>query len=656
MLRKDFNKGWMFYKNGVHHADNVNLPHDAMILEQRMPDCPSGSAGAFFPGGAYRYEKEFNVPQDWKDKHIEFIFEGVYQNAKVYINNKEAGSCAYGYSEFTVPADNYLDYGKKNTIAVLVDNSMQPGSRWYSGSGIYRPVWLYMGGKDHIIYGGVKITTLSPHPTRVKIETRHIGGTATVEILYNGNKVAEGAGNELELVIPDAKLWSDETPELYECHVSLMKDGRMTDEVTEKFGIRIVEWGPKGLMINGKKTLLRGGCIHHDNGILGARCYRESEERRVRIMKKAGYNAIRSAHNPLSRSMIEACDSQGMYIMDETWDMWYAAKTPEDYSQRFEENYLTDIRAMVKKDYNHPSVIMYALGNEVTEPVEHKGYNLFKEMASYIRTLDSSRAVSCGLNLWLLFKTSKGKGVYQSDGKEGGQEDKKSRQMNSTVFNMVASKVGTSINNGARSRKADEVTTPCLELLDIAGYNYSSGRYPLEGEAHPDRVVVGSETYPQDIWKNWEMVKKYPYLIGDFVWTSWDYLGEVGLGAWAYTKDGATFNKPYPWLLADCGTIDILGNIGAQADYAAVVWGLRKNPCIHVRPVNHSGEKPSKMVWRGTNAMPSWSWTACEHKKAVVEVYSDAPVVKLFLNGKQIGQKKQRNAKRYSKQSLCPEH
>lgn len=645
MLPQDFNKGWKFYKDGTDSIEVINLPHDAMIQEERSPKCPSGSAGAFFPGGTYRYEKEFQAPLEWKDKHVEFAFEGVYQNAKILLNGKEAGEYAYGYTEFNIDADGYLEYGKENKITVWADNSMQPGSRWYSGSGIYRPVWLYVGERKHILHGGVKISTLSYNPAKLKVETIHTGGEVKIEILYKGKKVTESYGDETEFMIPDAKLWSDISPELYECRVSLYADGKKTDEIVEKFGIRFLEWGRSGLKVNGKETLLRGGCVHHDNGILGAACYRESEERRVRIMKKAGYNAVRSAHNPMTRAMLDACDAYGMYVMDETWDMWYASKTEKDYSDKFEKNYLSDIRAMVKKDYNHPSVIMYSLGNEVTEPAEKKGYELLQEMAAYTRELDRSRAVSCGLNLWLLYKTSKGKGVYQSGEGEDTQDDKRSKQMNSTIFNMVASKVGTSINNGAKSKKADQVISPCLELLDIAGYNYSSGRYPLEGKEHPDRVIVGSETYPQDIYKNWEMVKKYPYLIGDFVWTSWDYLGEVGLGAWAYTKDGATFNKPYPWLLADCGTIDILGNIGAQADYAAVVWGVKKNPCIHVQPVNHSGEKVSKMVWRGTNAMPSWSWKGCEGRKAVVEVYSDAPVVRLMLNDREIGEKRVKQCK-----------
>jgi beta-galactosidase/beta-glucuronidase len=641
MKRQDFNQQWTFTKEGSSLKYEVDLPHDAMILEQRSSDCKSGSAGAFFPSGIYRYEKKFQAPIEWENKHVLFVFEGVYQKAKIFINGKEAGGHPYGYTSFTVSADDYLSYGAENTLLVIADNSKHPNSRWYSGSGIYRPVWMYVGEKSCIDYEGVKITTVSYLPAKIKVDTKHSGGEVSTEILYKGQIVASGRGDSCELYIPDARLWSDETPEMYECRVTLTKDGSKVDEVLEYFGIRMVEWSHKGLFINGKETLLRGGCIHHDNGLLGARCYQESEERRICIMKKAGYNALRISHNPASRAMLDACDTYGMYVMDETWDMWYNQKTKYDYAHEFDKNYLFDIKAMVNKDYNHPSVIMYSIGNEVTEPVEDKGLNLTNEMTNYIHKLDRSRAVTCGLNLWLLYKTSKGKGVYKSDkDSEQGKEKKADQDMNSTVFNLVASQVGTSINNGAKSQKADKVVSPCMEPLDIAGYNYSSGRYPLDGKAHPGRVVVGTETYPQDIYKNWTMVKKYPYLIGDFVWTAWDYLGEVGLGAWAYSEDGARFNKPYPWLLADTGTIDILGNIGAQADYSAVVWGLRNNPVIHVRPVNHSGERPKKMVWRGTNAMPSWSWKNCEGKKALIEVYSDAAFIDLVLNNKLIGSKR----------------
>lgn len=655
MQRLDFNRQWKFYKEGKYSVDTVDLPHDAMILEERQPDSPSGSAGAFFPGGIYRYSKEFEVPANWKEKHIEFVFEGVYQNARVSINGKEAGGCAYGYTEFTLSADEFLNYGEKNFIEVTVDNSEQPNSRWYTGSGIYRPVWMYVGAKEHIVYGGVKIITLSVDPAKIRVETGHTGGgSVEVELLYHGKKIAEGRGDVTEFIIPQAHLWSDDSPELYECRVSLNENGEKVDEVIEQFGIRKVEWSPKGLFINGKKTLLRGGCIHHDNGILGARCYREAEERRVRILKKAGYNAIRSAHNPVSRAMLESCDRLGMYVMDETWDMWYRRKSAHDYAEKFPEHYKEDIEAMIRKDQLHPSVIMYSIGNEVSEPAEEKGIQLAKEMADLFHRLDPTRPVSGGFNLTIIANAAKGKTVYKEDGGRDDSGEKKTAGMNSTMFNMVASVVGTGMNKAANGKQADQATAPVLDTLDIAGYNYASGRYVKDGKLHPGRLIFGSETFPQDIAKNWKMVKQYPYLIGDFMWTAWDYLGEAGIGAWSYHQDAKGFEKPYPWLLADTGAFDILGNPNGEAFWAKAVWGQTKKPLMAVRPLNSFGGKLVKAVWRGTNAIPSWSFKDCEGQKAVVEVYTDAPIVKLYFDGKQIGKKKTKDCRAVFKVKYIP--
>lgn len=646
MKKIDFMKDWVFSKGEDDGEKIVRLPHDAMIGEKRNAISPSGSAGAFFPGGIYTYKKNFFVSEDWKNKTTLIEFEGIYKDAKVYINDKKVAENANGYTPFTIKLEDNIKYEVMNEVKIVVDNSQHPNSRWYTGSGIYRPVWLYQGEKEHILHQGVRITTLSHEPARVQVDTKHTGEEVQISIEYQGESIAKATGNSVILDIPDARLWGENSATLYQCVVKLIKNDRVVDQVVEDFGIRTVRWSNKGLFINGKETLLRGGCVHSDNGILGAVSYSESEDRRVRIMKKAGYNAIRSSHNLASKSMLEACDKYGMYIIDETWDMWYSNKTEYDYASQFKDNYKKDLSAMVERDYNHPSVIMYSIGNEVTEPVQSEGLELIKEMTDYIHERDKTRAVTCGLNLWLLYQTSKGKGVYNndSDAKES-ESSKKSKSMNSTVFNMIASKVGTKINNGAKSKKADKVISPALNVLDIAGYNYSSGRYSLDGIAHPERVIVGSETYPQDIYKNWEMVKQYPYLIGDFVWTSWDYLGEVGLGAWAYSEDGARFDKPYPWLLADTGTIDILGNVGAQADYSAVVWNQKSGPKMHVRPANHPNEKPKKMVWRGTNAMPSWSWKNCEGNKTIVEVYTKGHSVKLLLGDKVIAKKKVKEAK-----------
>ena len=641
MKKISFNDNWTF------NGQTITLPHDAMISEKRRADAPGGGGHGYFPGGVYTYEKVFHAPEEWRGKTILVEFEGVYKNAAVSLNGQELSFHPYGYTGFTVELTG-LNYGGENTLTVVADNSKLPNSRWYSGGGIYRPVSLWIGENAHIEYEGVKITTLTYAPAKVKVETKATAGVVAVEILDGETVVAAGQGAELELEIPNARLWSAETPNLYICRVILTENGETVDEVREPFGIRVIEWNTKGLFINGKETLLRGGCIHHDNGILGAATYAESEERRVRILKENGFNAIRSAHNPTSKALLDACDRLGMYVMDETFDMWYNRKNPYDYGCDFNEWWERDTTAMVERDKNHPSVILYSIGNEVAEPFEKKGVDIGKAQVELVHKLDNSRPVTCGVNLMIIGRAAKGQGIYQ-DGESktpsgSAKKDEGKTQNASLAFNIIASFVGSGMNKGGNSKKVDAITTPFVDTLDIAGYNYGSGRYPLEAKAHPKRIVFGSETFPQDIYKNWQMVKQYPYLVGDFMWTAWDYLGEAGLGAWSYTG-GMPFNRPYPWLLAGAGVIDITGTPDGSCKYASTVWGLEKKPVIAVRPVNRPGVRPSKSVWRGTNAILSWSWLGCEGNKAEIEVYSNAAAVELLLNGKSLGRKQLKECK-----------
>lgn len=644
-----WNENWSYKKQGREEVRVLTLPHDAMLEEIRDPNSPGGSAAAWFQGGTYEYEKQMEVPKEWEQKHILLQFEGVYKNSIIRVNGKEIGGSAYGYIPFFVCLDGKVNYGETNTLQVIAQNNDMPNCRWYSGAGIYRPVWLWEGGENCILPEGVRITTLSYCPAVIRIEAEIRGEAERLEaeiykdgqfVVKSELQLEEGVwGKEIEL--PNAELWSEETPEMYESIVNLYVSEEIKDRTKTAFGIRKVEWSEKGLFVNGKETLLRGGCIHHDHGILGAVSFKESEYRRVKQLKDAGYNAIRSSHNPASEAMLEACDRYGMYVMDETWDMWYNKKTAHDYANDFMENYCSDIRAMIRRDYNHPSVILYSVGNEISEPAKEKGINLAKEIVQYCHELDASRPVTAGINLMIVSSSAKGKSVY--DEEKGGRDeskDKKMQGMNSTMFNMITSMVGSGMNKAANSKAADRATSPILDTLDIAGYNYASGRYAKEGAIHPKRIICGTETFPQDIAKNWEMVKKYPYLIGDFMWTAWDYLGEAGIGTWGYTTDAKGFDKPYPWLLADVGAIDILGNPNGELFWAQAAWGLLKEPKIAVQPVNHPGVKPIKGTWRGTNAIPSWSWEGCEGNTAKVEVYTTGEKVELFLNGNRIGKAK----------------
>ena len=629
MKKISFNDKWTC------NGKPVTLPHDAQITEKRGEEISNGGHG-YFPGGIYTYEKNFAAPDEWKGKTVIAEFEGVYKNATVSLNGKDLCFHPYGYTGFFAELEG-LNFGEDNTLTVVADNSQLPNSRWYSGSGIYRPVWLYICEKEGLRPESVKISTVSIDPAVVKVESS-VSIKADIEGIT-------GEGTSFELTIPNAKLWSDETPSLYTARVS----AGAGDTLEIPFGIRQITWSNRGLFINGKETLLRGGCVHHDSGILGAATYAESEERRVRILKENGFNAIRSSHNPASKAMLDACDKYGMYVMDETFDMWYNRKNLHDYGADFEEWWEKDTAAMVNKDFNHPSVIMYSIGNEVGEPAEEKGLEYGRKMVDLCHKLDASRPVTCGANLMIMSKYAKGSGIYK-DGEQKTSDSKKKKEGGnaSLAFNIIASVVGPGMNKAGNSKKVDKLTTPFLDSLDIAGYNYGSGRYPLEAKAHPERVIFGSETFPQDIWRNWQMVRKYPYLVGDFMWTSWDYLGEAGLGAWSYTG-GMPFNRPYPWILGGAGVIDILGIPDGSCKYASTVWGLEGNPVIAVRPANHPGVRPSKSVWRGTNAIMSWSWAGCDGNKTTIEVYSDQDKVELLINGKSAGRKKVKECKAFFK-------
>lgn len=639
MRKIDFNRNWTFFRKGEEEKRRVDIPHDAMIHEKRRPDCASGSAGGYFPGGVYCYEKKIDNVEELEGRHVELLFEGVYKDAKVYLNDELIAAHSYGYTPFSVVLDGKLSMGTENVLRVEADNSQMPNSRWYTGSGIYRPVWLYLSEAEHILLNGVKVHTVSTEPPCIHVSVEHTGDEAYIVILDGEKVLGTAGGNEATIELPEAKLWDDEEPNLYTCRVTLKKDGRQVDETEEVFGIRKLSWDTKGFYINGKTTLLRGACVHHDNGILGACSYEASEERKVRRLKEAGYNAIRSSHNPASRGLLRACDRLGMYVIDETWDVWYNKKSAHDYSSDFMEHYQEDIRAVVERDYNHPSVIMYSIGNEISEPAEEKGVRLAEKMKGLIRNLDDTRAVTAGVNLMILTRSANGDSVYKEEGGVDDSNAKKAETMTSTMFNQMTAMIGTGMNMSANSDEADRITTPVLDALDIAGYNYASGRYPLEGKAHPNRILYGSETFPQDIAKNWKMVKEYPYLIGDFMWTAWDYLGEAGIGTWAYTSDGMGFNKPYPWLMADVGAMDILGNPNGELFLAQAVWGMLDAPQIAVQPVNHPGNEPAKAVWRGTNAIPHWSWRDCEGNAAVIEVYGEGAEAELFLNGASLGRR-----------------
>lgn len=660
MQKINFCDNWTFSRGLTpENKETINLPHDAMIAERRGPEAPSGTAGAYFYGDVYTYEKTFDVPADWADKTATLEFEGSYMRTTVYVNGQKACFHSYGYTPFFVVLDDYLQYGEANTVKVEVDNSKMPNSRWYGGAGLYRPATLYIQPKNHIALEGVRVFTEDFGPAackcgtrrewaKVRVLTETVGeGMPKVELLKDGEVVASGEGADILLTIENAKLWKTDKPNLYQYKVTFGDD-----EQTGNFGIRTLKWAPNGFFVNGTSEKLRGGCVHHDNGIMGCAAYEEAEYRKVRIMKEQGYNAIRSAHNPCSKAMLDAADELGMYILDEAFDMWYTHKSPQDNAEYFEESGEADILSMVKRDVNHPSVIGYSLVNEPSELSSEKGQALITQFSQKMKAIDPTRPVTAGVNLLLATGAVLGVNAGYGDNEKEDTtrfddqgnaivEKKEAKTLNgSLLFNKAFQVMGPFMNYMVANPLTDKITTPIFERLDMGGYNYGFGRYKKEGKKHPDRLIFGSETLPMDIYQNWNAVMSNDNICGDFMWTGWDYLGEVGIGGWSYVNDGVMMFKEYPWLIAECGAIDLIGNPGNMSAYAGIVWKQQADPQIFIRPVNHPGVEPMATMWRASNARESWAWKGCEGNEAYVEVYTTAPYVRLKLNGKIMGQAK----------------
>lgn len=629
----------------------VTLPHDAMLAEPRTALSAGGTNTGWYEGHDYEYRRTLTVPEnELADTHI-LEFEGVYHNAEVWLNGQKAAFRPYGYTNFYVDCAPYLHAGE-NELRVIARNADQPNSRWYSGAGIYRPVQLWTARGAHITLNGVKIRTLSLDPAVVEVRVKTTApGTVrlTVDDLPAMQQESDGEA-VCTLTLDNARLWTPETPNLYTCRVSFADD-----EVTETFGVRKVEWGTDGFLLNGKRHIIQGACIHHDNGLLGAVCDPDAVARKVRLLKENGYNAIRSAHNPCSKALLAECDRQGMLIMDEYIDHWYIHKTEHDYVDYFNEWWHQDLTDMVEKDYNHPCVVLYSTGNEVSETAQKRGIALTKEMTDFLHGLDDSRPVTCGVNIFFNFLSSIGFGVYSDEkakkeaeraekAKQRGEKAAKKKAVGSQFFNNLAGLLGDEfMKRGATLHGCDVKTRDAFANMDIAGYNYGIYRYKHDLKKYPQRLILGSETFCNDAYKFRELAKQEPRLVGDFVWAGMDYLGEVMVGSWEYADYAETFDGGPGWVSAGSGRIDLTGKPLGEALYTRVALEADNGPYIAVCPVNHTGDRHSPSAWKMTNAMPSWSWTGCEERKANVEVYARAARVELVLNGHTVGSKTLKN-------------
>ena len=653
-----WNTGWLFrHLDSQENFVPVTIPHDAMQAEPRTELSANGINGGWYEGRDYEYIRRFTPDKSMRNKTLMLEFEGVYHLAEVYLNGEKIAERPYGYTNFYADLTDRIRFDEENELRVIARNSDQPNSRWYSGAGIYRPVVLWTADKQqHIALNGVRIRTVSINPATVEVAVRTVGaGRVSVDVLAGEKQSASAAADTtgevtLTLTVPNAKLWDVEHPNLYTCRVRFG-----SDEDLQTFGIRTLSWGKKGILLNGERVIVQGACIHHDQGILGARCYAQGEERRVRLLKENGYNAVRSAHNPCSKALLDACDRLGMLMMDEYIDHWYIHKTEYDYVPYFDKWWKQDIADMVDKDYNHPCVILYSTGNEVSETAQKKGIQLTRELTDYLHSLDNTRPVTCGINIFFNFLSSIGFGVYSDEKakkeaekaeklRAAGVQPQKKKAVGSKFFNDLAGLMGDEfMKRGATLHGCDVRTRDAFANMDIAGYNYGIYRYKHDLKKYPQRLILGSETFCNDAYKFRELAKQEPRLVGDFVWAGMDYLGEVMVGSWEYADYAETFDGGPGWVSAGSGRIDLTGKPLGEALYTRVALEADNGPYIAVCPVNHTGDRHSPSAWKMTNAMPSWSWTGCEGRKANVEVYARAARVELVLNGHTVGSKTLKN-------------
>lgn len=645
MERIKFNEGWKVWKDldpfelvfrVPDDAVEVELPHDAMFHEEQKQGAQNGGYTGNIDAGEYKYYKKFFVPREYRGGHVMLQFEGIYRNACVFVNQSKVGESAYGYTDFTVDIGDYVKYGEQNDVLVAVKCGTK-SSRWYSGAGIYRDAWLIYGESLYVKPYGLRMTTLDvdedgalicvsanihndsliADTVSVNIAIKDMDDNIVTEHTYpvriNSRQVLKLRKN---IYMDNAKLWSEFTPNLYQVVLTISNEEELLDVTKIISGIRKLSVDSRhGLRVNGKIVKLRGACIHHDQGILGSATYDDYEYRRVKRLKEAGFNAVRSAHNPASQALLRACDKLGVYVMDELVDVWNKSKVSYDYSIDFERSWERDIERMVEDDYNHPSVILYSTGNEIFEICTEKGFETSRMLSDKFHELDATRYTTNGINGAFAAGDGLAKIVHDIT---NGEADTGKGDVNVFMAAMETNMPGI---------VAHPILGGILEKLettmDIIGYNYMTSRYLMDAQKYTDRVMVGTETYPKQIAENWDVITKCPAVIGDFTWTGWDYLGEV--------------TPVYPDLMNTGGDISILGNRRPTSYYREIVFGLTKKPCIAVQDPMRYGIPRNFGPWCYTDCTFSYSYEGQEGKPIMIQVYGGGDSVELFVNGKSLG-------------------
>lgn len=641
MKKIDLNKEWNFYESnegtsypvGMANVKKVDLPHDFIIGHERSSDALGGVHNAYFANGQGIYKKNLEIPQEWEGKTVLLDIDGAYMNTEIVLNDELLMIHPNGYIPFQVDISKALCFdGKKNGLKIYTQ-SRQPSTRWYSGGGLYRSVSLWVGNEVHVKPWDVFVTTpeVSKDSATVKMnvvvsstkEAREV--TVQYEVL-NGEGTVVGltrvpatvAGSmDLEAVIPVSNpiLWDLNQPYLYTYRIKILCGEEELDVAEDQFGIRTISVDAiNGFCLNGKTVKLKGGCIHHDNGFLGACAYPKAEERKIRKMMKAGYNTVRISHYPPSLELLRICDRLGMLLMDEAFDVWTRGKVPMDYHLYFEAWWARDIEYMVKRDRNHPSVITYSIGNEIKESNGSKeGAKWSKLLVDKVKEFDSTRFVLCAL--CGIFPVSKDDETEASGG------------------NLEA-------NLQVENPGWEEATKEFCEPLDIVGYNYLNSIYERSHEMFPNRVIMATETHSFNTYDYWEKVEKLPYVIGDCIWAAVDYLGEVGVGNlfWERENEEVTFMGPYPWRTSWSSDIDLTGEQRPQSVFREIMWGNSAKSGLYTTHPKHFGDKFVGLGWHWYDVNDTWTFGKEYVGKPVkVDVYGAGDEAELFINRRSLG-------------------
>ena len=624
--------GWRTSLDTPHDWSIEDLPEDPASTRRSGPFDPDASAGGFMTGWTVGstgwYRKIFQLPAEkWQATRFEVRFDGAYRDTDVWLNGVALGPTHHGgYTPFTRDLTPHLaPDGGRNVLAVRVRNEGH-NSRWYSGSGLFRHVWLVTSGPVRIVPdGGVYVTTerLSREKAAVRIAVEVEGGTdgVTVGVRLRDPEGAEvGAGScpagepVVTLEVDAPRPWSPDSPALYRAEVTLTAaDGTVLDRAEATFGIRTIAVDPdRGLLLNGERITLKGGCLHHDNGILGASAIDRAEERKVELLKAAGYNAVRTAHNPPSPAFLDACDRLGVMVMDEIFDEWLRTKVPEGHGRYFADGYAAEVEAVVRRDRNHPSVVLWSVGNEVFEAFERP--DIARDLRDAVRRHDATRPVTAGVCApWWKSETPWVDWPTSSD--------------------------------------------PAFEHLDIAGYNYQWEHYEADRARNPRRVIVGSEAYSKDIFDAWQLVEKHPWVVGDFVWTAQDYIGESSIGQTLIEADGVV-GFTYPFHTAVCGDLDLIGRRKPQSYFHEAVWRPGVLHLAVVAPLE-PGQRHNTEGWSVKWGWPlhlrgHWTFPGHEGDPLTVVAYSSCERVRLYLDGAEIGERPTTRAERYTAEFAVP--